>query len=251
MSGSAATIEELGIEHIPEDRRHGSAGRVFTLWFAANLTIADYVIGVLCVLAFGLTVYQSIPVLILGNALGGLTLGLSAAMGPRLGFPQMLSSRSSFGRRGNYPLGGLNWISTVGWFTVNTILGGEAVLAIWPSFNFYAAMVLLVALQVIIAVYGHDFIHLFEKIMSLILGVLFLGVLLLGLARLDAALSFVPANGSAAAASFGSIGVVLAVSFSYIMAWSPYASDYSRYLPVSTSGKRVALYALIGGATAS
>ncbi|TLY14505.1 MAG: cytosine permease, partial [Thaumarchaeota archaeon] len=69
MSGSAATIEELGIEHIPEDRRHGSAGRVFTLWFAANLTIADYVIGVLCVLAFGLTVYQSIPVLILGNAL--------------------------------------------------------------------------------------------------------------------------------------------------------------------------------------
>jgi len=251
LSGSAATIEELGIEHIPEDRRHGSAGRVFTLWFAANLTIADYVIGVLCVLAFGLTVSQSIPVLILGNALGGLTLGLSAAMGPRLGFPQMLSSRSSFGRRGNYPLGGLNWISTVGWFTVNTILGGEAVLAIWPPFNFYAAMVLLVALQVIIAVYGHDFIHLFEKIMSLVLGGLFLGVLLLGLARLDAALSFVPANGSAAAASFGSIGVVLAVSFSYIMAWSPYASDYSRYLPVSTSGRRVAVYALIGGATAS
>src|SRR2546427_11202784 len=35
------------------------------------------------------------------------------------------------------------------------------------------------------------------------------------------------------------------------MAWSPYASDYSRYLPVSTSGRRVALYALIGGATAS
>jgi NCS1 family nucleobase:cation symporter-1 len=134
---------------------------------------------------------------------------------------------------------------------VNTILGGEAVLAIWPAFNFYAAMILLVALQVIVAVYGHDVIHLFEKIMSLVLGVLFSGVLLLGVSRLDAALAFVPANGSSTAASFGSIGVVLAVSFSYIMSWSPYASDYSRYLPISTSGRRVALYALIGGATAS
>src|SRR3989442_9431524 len=96
MSGSAATIEELGIEHIPEDRRHGSAGRVFTLWFAANLTIADYVIGVLCVLAFGLTVYQSIPVLILGNALGGLKLVFSIAIGPTLTFPQTLPAKSLF-----------------------------------------------------------------------------------------------------------------------------------------------------------
>ena len=35
------------------------------------------------------------------------------------------------------------------------------------------------------------------------------------------------------------------------MSWSPYASDYSRYLPPSASGRRVALFALVGGAAAS
>jgi NCS1 family nucleobase:cation symporter-1 len=159
-------VEKLGIEHIPDEERHGSSGRVFTLWFAANLTIADYVIGVLSVLAFHLTVLQSVPVRIIGNFLGGLVLGLSAAMGPKLGFPQMLSSRSSFGRRGNYIPGGLNWVSTVGWFTVNTILGAEAIETIAPGFNFYSATLILVAVQMLIAIYGHDFIHLFEKIMS-------------------------------------------------------------------------------------
>ena len=224
---------------------------MFTLWFAANLTVADYVIGVLCVQAFGLTVAQSIPVLLLGNLLGGALLGLSAAMGPRLGFPQMLSSRSTFGRRGNYLFGGLNWISTVGWFTVNTILGVEALEAVFPGVNFYASAAGLVVLQVVVAVYGHDFIHLFEKVMSLVLGILFLGVFILTLPKLGAAFSFVPAGGSAGMSALGSVGVVLAASFSYLMSWSPYASDYSRYLPLGVSGKRVALFALGGGAAAS
>ena len=224
---------------------------MFTLWFAANLTVADYVIGVLCVQAFGLTVAQSIPVLLLGNLLGGALLGLSAAMGPRLGFPQMLSSRSSFGRRGNYLFGGLNWISTVGWFTVNTILGVEALEAVFPGVNFYASAAALVALQVVIAVYGHDFIHLFEKVMSLVLGILFLGVFVLTLPKLGTAFSFVPPGGTAGMPALGAVGVVLAASFSYLMSWSPYASDYSRYLPADASGRRVALFALAGGAAAS
>ena len=251
MTDRPATIEKTGIEHISEEQRHGSPSRVFTLWFAANLTVADYVIGVLCVQAFGLTVVQSIPVLLVGNVLGGLALGLSAAMGPRLGFPQMLSSRSSFGRRGNYLFGGLNWISTVGWFTVNTILGVEAVQATYPAANFYGVATALVGIQVVIAVYGHDFIHLFEKAMSIILGLLFLGVFIVAVPKLGAAASYVPPGGTAGFPALGAVGVVLATSFSYLMSWAPYASDYSRYLPQSVSRRRVAIFALVGGACAS
>lgn len=251
MSDRPVEVEKVGIEHIPDEQRHGTPGRVFTLWFAANLTIADYVIGVLCVTIFGLTVQQALPVLALGNVLGGLVLGLSAAMGPKLGFPQMMSSRSSFGRTGNYVFGGLNWISTAGWFTVNTILGVAALQAIYPTLNFYLAATLLVALQVIIAIYGHDFIHLFEKIMSVVLGLLFLGVFALTLPRIGDAFAYVPQGGSAGIPALGAVGVVLAVCFSYLMSWSPYASDYSRYLPTSTSTARVAAYALVGGAAAS
>ena len=250
MSDSATRVERFGIEHIPEDQRHGSPGRVFTLWFAANLTIADYVIGVLCVLAFHMTVLQSLPVLAIGNVAGGLLLGLSAAMGPKLGFPQMFSSRAVFGRRGNYVLGAANWISTVGWFTVNTILGAEAINAIDPGLGFLPAAASLAALQVVIAIYGYDFIHLFEKVMSMVLGLLFLGVFFICMMKLGEALAFLPA-GAQQVPSLGSVGVVLAVSFSYIMSWSPYASDYSRYLPPSTSARRVTLFALVGGALAS
>ena len=251
MPGEAATVEKAGIEHIPDGERHGSPGRVFTLWFAANLTIADYVIGVLCVQAFGLTVGQAIPVLVLGNVLGGVLLGLSAAMGPKLGFPQMLSSRSSFGRRGNYVFGGLNWVSTVGWFTVNTILGVEAIQAVFPGLNFYAPATALVVLQVLVAVYGHDLIHLFEKVMSVVLGVLFLGVFVLAIPKLGQAMAFVPPGASGGIPALGAVAVVLATSFSYLMSWAPYASDYTRYLPETASGRRVAVYALLGGAVAS
>lgn len=243
-------VEKVGIEHVPIEERHGSPGRVFTLWFAANLTVADYVIGVLAVQVFGLTVMQALPVLLVGNVLGGLVLGLSAAMGPSLGFPQMMSSRSSFGRRGNYLFAGLNWVSTAGWFTVNTILGTLALQAVWPGLNFYAGAAALVAVQVLMAIYGHDFIHLFEKAMSVVLGLLFLAVFAISIPRLGSALSFVPAGGSTTV-SWGAVGVVLAVSFSYLMSWSPYASDYSRYLAPTVSKRRVALYALVGGAAAS
>jgi NCS1 family nucleobase:cation symporter-1 len=250
MPDRPVEVEQIGIEHISENQRHGAPGRVFTLWFAANLTIADYVIGVLTVQVFGLTIIQALPVLALGNLLAGIVLGLSAAMGPKLGFPQMLSSRSSFGRRGNYLFGGLNWISTVGWFTVNTILGVEAAQTVFPGLNFYAIATVLVAIQIVIAVYGHDFIQLFEKVMSITLALLFLGIFVLTIPRINEALSFVPSGGSAAP-SLGTLGIVLAVSFSYLMSWSPYASDYSRYLPSTVSGRTVAIYALAGGAGAS
>src|SRR5436309_12287999 len=37
-----ATVEPFSIEHIPSSERHGKSGQLFLLWFAANLTIADY-----------------------------------------------------------------------------------------------------------------------------------------------------------------------------------------------------------------
>lgn len=237
---------------MPEDQRHGSPGRVFTLWFAANLTIADYVVGVLATVVFGVSVSEALPILLVGNLLGGLLLGLAAAMGPSLGFPQMLSSRASFGRRGNYIPGALNWISTVGWFTVNTILAVFALQVVLPGANFIVAAAGYVVIQAVIAIYGHDFIHLYEKVMSVVLGLLFLLIFVLTIPSLGSA--FAPAStagGAGGAISLGSIGLVLVASFSYLMSWSPYASDYSRYLPASTSKTRVTVMALVGGALSS
>ncbi|MDV3277479.1 MAG: cytosine permease [Nitrososphaerales archaeon] len=249
MSDSPVTVERLGIEHVPDAARHGSANRMFTLWFAANLTIADYAIGVLSTVLFGFTVAQAVPVLLVGNVLGGLLLGAAAAMGPSLGFPQMLSSRASFGRIGNYIPGSLTWVSTVGWFTVNTILGAEAIRVIFPLSSFALAAAILVFAQLVVAIYGHDFIHLFEKVMSLVLGGLFLMIFVLAVPRLGEVVAYLPPTGPVI--SLGMVGTLLVVSFSYLMSWAPYASDYSRYLSASTSKRRVAVLAMAGGAAAS
>ncbi len=248
MGDKPITVEKIGIEHVPDEQRHGSTGRVFTLWFAANLTVADYVIGVLTTVAFGFSVGQAIPILLLGNLLGGLFLGLAAAMGPSLGFPQMFASRASFGRRGNYIPGALNWVSTVGWFTVNTILAAEAIRVLVPAASFALAAVILVLFQVVIAVYGHDFIHLFEKAMSVILALLFLYIFVLVVYSPNAP-SLYPT--AAPVYVIGSAATLFVVAFSYLMSWSPYASDYTRYLPASTSRKRVLLFALVGGGASS
>ncbi len=254
MADRPVEVEKVGIEHVTDEQRHGSPGRVFTLWFAANLTIADYVIGVLCVLpsgqGFGLTVPQAIPILLVGNILGGLFVGLAAAMGPTLGFPQIVSSRASFGRLGNFLPGALNWVSTVGWFTVNTILAVFALQVIFPGANFVAGAAAYVVIQAVIAIYGHDFIHLFEKVMSVVLGLLFLLIFATTVPNLGAALAYVPA-GATGALSFGAVGTVLVSCFSYLMSWSPYASDYSRYLPRTSSKARITLFALAGGAASS
>ena len=255
MADRPATVERTGIEHIPPEERHGSPGRVFTLWFAANLTIADFVIGVLCVLpspkyGFGLTVSQALPILLVGNLLGGIFVGLAGSMGPSLGFPQMMSSRASFGRFGNYIPGAMNWISTVGWFTVNTILAVFALHVIFPGANFILGAAAYVVIQAVIAIYGHDFIHLFEKVMSVVLGVLFLSIFAITIPNLGSAMAYVPA-GAQGPLSLGVVGTVLVVTFSYLMSWSPYASDYSRYLPESSSKRRIALFALVGGALSS
>src|SRR5579863_2312597 len=187
-------VEKAGIEHIGDELRHGSPGRTFTLWFAANLTIADYVIGVLTTVYWGFGLAQALPILLVGNLIGGLLLGLAAAMGPSFGYPQMVASRASFGRRGNYIPGALNWISTVGWFTVNTILAVFALQVVIPGASFPIAAGGYVAIQAAIALYGHDFIHLFEKAMSVVLGLLFVLIFVMALPRLPEAFAYVPAG---------------------------------------------------------
>ena len=81
----------------------------------------------------------------------------------------MMISKAVMGRAGNVPFAVANWISTVGWFTVNIILGGYA-LQLAFGLPFYLAAGVMVVVDVALATYGHDIIHTFEKVMSVVLG---------------------------------------------------------------------------------
>ena len=247
--GDRVTIPEpYSIEHIPFAERHGHSRQLLWLWLAANLTIADYAIGFLPVRILGLSLWPAIIALALGNILGGLVLAWSAAMGPAAGYPQMFIGRRAFGRVGGYIPAALNWLSTAGWFTVNTILGAFAIQLLLPGLPFWVAASLLVVVQTLLVIYGHNLIQEFERYMVLILGLLFAIATVIALTHGSTIAAW---HSSAAGNTLASFAIVLAVSFSYIMSWSPYASDYSRYLPEITSRSYIAIYVFIGAVVAS
>ena len=246
--GDRVTIPEpYSIEHIPFAERHGHSRQLLWLWLAANLTIADYAIGFVPV-ALGLSLGPAILALALGNILGGLVLAWSAAMGPAAGYPQMFIGRRAFGRIGGYIPAGLNWLSTAGWFTVNTILGAFAIELLLPGLPFWLSAAVLVVLQTLLVIYGHNVIQEFERYMVLILGVLFAIATVIALSHGSTIAAWHP---KPLAGTLTLFAIVLAVSFSYIMSWSPYASDYSRYLPEITSRSYIAIYVFIGAVLAS
>ena len=242
-----AVPEPYSIEHIPFAERHGHSRQLLWLWLAANLTIADYAIGFLPV-SLGLSVGPAILALALGNVLGGLLLAWSAAMGPAAGYPQMFIGRRSFGRIGGYIPAALNWLSTAGWFTVNTILGSFAIQLLISAIPFWLAAAILVVAQTLLVIYGHNLIQAFERYMAAILGVLFAIATVIALSHGSTIAAWNPKPALSTLAMFA---ITLAVSFSYIMSWSPYASDYSRYLPEITSRSYIAIYVFLGSVIAS
>ena len=89
-------VERRTIDVIPPEERHGTPLSQFTLWMGANLQITAIVDGALAVV-FGADALWAIIGLLIGNLLGGIVMALHSAQGPRLGLPQMISSRAQFG----------------------------------------------------------------------------------------------------------------------------------------------------------
>jgi len=238
-------IEPRGIEHVPARDKHGTPARVFTLWWSANLCMATFVVGTLATGAaiFGLGLGESLVAIVLGNLLGMACLGAMSAMGPRASVPQMVLTRASFGYLGTFVPAFFNWAACVGWFAVNTVLG---VLALQQLLHvpYAVAVVALVAAQLVLAVYGYNLIHSYEKWMAYVLGVLFLVATVLTLGKLGA-----PHGHTIATGGFHPIGFVLeaAAVLGYAIGWAPYGADYSRYLPGETAARRVFSLTFLGG----
>lgn len=239
-------VEPYGVEPVKATERHGASWQQFTLWLGCNLTIADFALGFLPV-SLGLPWSWSIVAILVGNALGALALGLCAAMGPTYGVPQLIIGRFSFGRIGGYLPAALNYISTIGWFTVNNILGTFGLRVLFPHLAFWQGALLLVIVQGLLAIYGHNLIHMYERIISVVLGALFIVATVLSL-RHPALLAAYHPHGTHLWPMFA---IMVAATFSYIGSWGSYASDYSRYLRADVSKARIVRNVFLGSFLAS
>src|ERR671935_2627384 len=163
-----ATVEPGGVEFISHTERHGKPIDLFWTWLSPNLEFATVFIGTICVVLFGLNLWEAATAIIIGTAIGSLTHGIVSSWGPKFGVPMMVESRGAFGFLGNILPAGLNTITgAFGWFIVNSVSGAFALQALALLVNwtvpFWLTFLVIVVAQVTIATLGHNFIHVFER----------------------------------------------------------------------------------------
>ncbi|MBO0776864.1 MAG: cytosine permease, partial [Actinobacteria bacterium] len=237
-------VEPGGAEFIPLKERHGRPLKLFWTWTSPNLEFATVFVGVLGVALFGLSFWQAVVAIVIGTAVGAVTMGLLSARGPRHGVPQMVLSRLGFGYWGNILPAGLNSITAgIGWFAVNSVSGTFALNTLTHLPN-WLCLIIIVVLQIVIAFFGHNLVHAFERYAFPVLAVIFLitTVVVLTKAHPSFRASAPPYFGG----TLGGFLLTTGAVFGYAVGWNPYASDYARYLPPGTSKVRTALWAGLG-----
>ena len=225
-------VEPHGIDPISPAERHGKPRSIFTLWFSANLEFATLTAGVLSVGVFGLNFWQAALAIVVGTAAGALGIGFLTTFGYRWGIPQLIQSRGSFGFIGNFLPAAFNFIAGVGWYTVNTVLGVYALMWLLPI-GFLPDLAVMIIVQALVSIYGHNLIHWVERAAALILAVVFLVVTAYAVGHIHFGVAE-NLKAPAFSGTFGSFILAVGVSLSYMMGWMTYSSDYSRYLPEDT-----------------
>jgi purine-cytosine permease-like protein len=119
----------------------------------------------------------------------------------------------------------------IGWFAVNSVSGALA-LNVLTHLPQVLCLLIIVAVQVSVAFFGYNLVHVFERYAFPILTVIFLiaaGVIL-SKAHPGASHSTIP----------GAFLLTFGASFGYAVGWNPYASDYTRYFKPDSSKRAIA-----------
>ncbi len=229
--------ERQALEPVPEASRTGRAQDGGWLWFAANLGLPPWSLGVLA-LALGMSGPQALLAIAVGNVIGAALVASTASLGPEAGLPAIALGRRLFGPLANRLPSLLNALSCLGWYAVNAVLGGEALARLF-GLPLIWGLVLLTAALALVAAIGHDLVHKVERVSAYALAVLFLftGVRLLALH--GALAGRLLGQGAAGGASLGTFLLAVAIIASYLFSWAPYATDYTRYLPSGTPRRAV------------
>ena len=247
---NVAVVEPHGLDAIGAIERHGSPRDLFGLWFGANAETANFAVGIIVVSLYGTSLLGAIAGLAIGGVLGYACVSLVSLAGPRLGLPQMMISQRAFGRDGNVFPALLAFLAGVGWFSVDCIFASQALGALL-HITYFLALGLTLAASIVIAVYGYNAIHVFERTAAVAVVAGFASIAALVLARANWQAPFDPRAPLAAGGEIGGIAFSAALAFAYSISWAPCASYYARYLPANSSPRAIALWAFGGGFLAS
>ena len=241
-------VEPGGIEFIPLSERHGRPIDLFWTWMSPNLEFATIFVGSVGITVFGGSFWSVVAGIVVGTGLGSISHGILSSWGPRLGVPQMVEGRAAFGYRGNVlPAALQTFTAGVGWFIVNSVSGAFALVALagLSTDLFWFAFLVIIAAQVLVAFFGYNLVHAFERYAFIPLALIFglAAVFVFANAR---AVAFDPKAPVAFGGDVGAFILTAAAAFGYSAGWNPYASDYTRYQRPDVDRRAVGVWAGLG-----
>lgn len=232
--------ETIGV--IPVDQRNGKPWDLFGVWVGVNMLLLTAVTGGLGTTVFNLPLIDAFWALAIGCLVGGLAMALHSAQGPHLGVPQMIQSRGQFGSYGSLLITILVVVIYMGWLASNLVASGLALSNLMPGMSTWQGILLLTVANVFVVIFGYKAIHLMMKVGAVLVGLGFVWAIVMIFcdgyvtqATLD--------RGTFTISGF--MGTVTAAAL-WVIAFAPYVSDYSRYLPRAT-GNKPAFWATYGG----
>ena len=238
-------VESQGIEVIPPTMRHGRPRELGFLWAGAFVNYASLFTASLLTTYYGLGIWDGLAATALGTIAAALILGLLSNTGPRTGLPQIVYTRRIFGLRGSDVGAALTLFLAIGWFAVDCVIAAQAGAQLLGSDDrliTFGLVVLVAAISVGVAIYGHQTIKVLETYGAIAFAAV-LAVLFLFLAP-----QFHWHQGPTASGGDypGAFVLGFMTCFALVASWYPFASDYSRYLAASSSTRSVTLWPVIG-----
>jgi purine-cytosine permease-like protein len=234
-----SVVERRHLDHVPDAEWHGKVWRQGPFWFLGNFqpfTLALAFFGPVV----GLNGLWTSVAGIVGILFGAMFMAAHAAQGPTLGLPQMIQSRAQFGYSGVIVPLIATTLTFVGFNVVTAVIIKQGLFDIF-GWNTTAVAVVVTLVAAALAIYGHDWIH--KVVLTVFWVSLPLWIIVTLAITLDAAGGHGPSAGGFSAVGFFSM---FTVSASYNITYAPCVSDYSRYLPRSTSRRQLTTAVFLG-----
>ena len=228
-------VETHHIDMIPAAARHGKPWQQAAFWAGANINVFNVVLGGVVVAFVGLTFWWAVIAIAAGTLAGALFIALHATQGPRLGVPQTIQSRGQFGFYGAAFLFPCVLLLNVGFIAAQLVIQAQSAQGVIGSLTIPEWILILTVPAVVIGIFGYRWIHRVMQATVVIVGLSMIIMLIQGLRY-----GSLPAKETTMHAP--TVGLFLAGAALLVidmLSWAPFVSDYTRYLPVNTSGRRL------------
>jgi NCS1 nucleoside transporter family len=229
----ALSVDQHGIEPIPDADRDSTAWQQFWIWFGANISPLQWVAGAIGP-QLGLSLVQSIVIMVVGQALGALIFGVFTLMGKRTGVAQFALGRAAFGRRGNNVPSIINGLITLAWIGLNTFVVLDLATYCLHKLGLpddhltkYGIAAVIMIIQLIIGTLGFYAIRTFEKWTMPVLAVVMAVMTVLAFSKGEIVWNHSTVHGSGLIIAASQLMTAVAIGLGF--GWAPWASDYSRF----------------------